>query len=128
MQKGGAALTALGLVMASAAIGGSFGPTPDRPRTALWYLLLRKPDFTPPGPLIGATWSILDILLIVPGYRLLAAPRSERRTRCFNRMGDQRDWRRRSSFAVFRAQEHDRRLGRGGILDCLVGDGGDRRG
>ncbi len=79
MQKGGAALTALGLIAASAAIGGSFGPTPNRPRAALWYVLLRKPGFTPPGPLIGATWGILDVLLTVSGSRLLSAPRSDSR-------------------------------------------------
>ncbi len=79
MQKGWAAMTALGLITASAAIGGSFGPAPNRPRTALWYMLLRKPGFTPPGPLIGATWGILDVLLTVSGSRLLSAPPSDGR-------------------------------------------------
>jgi benzodiazapine receptor/tryptophan-rich sensory protein len=79
MQKGVAALTSIGSVLASAAIGASFGPTPAHPRTAIWYFFLRKPGFTPPGPLIGATWGLLDILLAVSGYRLLMAPPSRGR-------------------------------------------------
>ncbi len=79
MQKAAAAFMAVGFIVASAVVGGSFGPTPGRPRTAIWYTLLRKPSFTPPGPLIGATWSVLDILLIVSGYRLLMAPPSNNR-------------------------------------------------
>lgn len=79
MQKSAAAFTAVGLVLATATIGGRFGPMPNRPRAALWYLLLRKPAFTPPGPLIGATWGFLDLLLMVSGYRLLVAAQSDNR-------------------------------------------------
>lgn len=79
MQKRAAGLTAVGLILATAAVGGAFRPTPNHPRTALWYFLLRKPGFTPSGPLIGAAWGVLDVLLIISGYRLLIAPPSDSR-------------------------------------------------
>ena len=66
-------LAAGGAVLAAAAIGSRFGPQRSV-RTAIWYRLLRKPSFTPPGAAIGAVWSVLDVLLGVTGARLLAAP------------------------------------------------------
>ena len=71
MQKGLAALLAGSAVAAAAVSGARFGPTPAQPRTAIWYARLRKPSFTPPGPVFGAAWSVLDALLCYSGYRLL---------------------------------------------------------
>jgi tryptophan-rich sensory protein len=66
-------------VIAAQLAGGRFGPTPNRPRTAAWYAALRKPAFTPPGPVFGAAWTALDALLGYAGYRLLSAPPGPRR-------------------------------------------------
>ncbi len=60
-------------------LGGRYGPTPGRGRTAVWYARLRKPSFTPPGPVFGAVWTGLDGLLAYAGYRLLTSPPSGRR-------------------------------------------------
>jgi benzodiazapine receptor len=73
-----AALVAVGAVAAAAAIGGSYGP--QHPDTARWYATLRKPPYTPPGPVFGVVWSILDILLCVTGYRLLRSRPGTART------------------------------------------------
>jgi benzodiazapine receptor len=66
-------------VIGAQAAGGRFGPTPSHPRTAIWYAALRKPSFTPPGPVFGIAWTLLDALLGYAGYRLLSAPPSPRR-------------------------------------------------
>jgi tryptophan-rich sensory protein len=78
MKPASAAAAAIGAVATAALIGGSFGP--QQPRAALWYAGLRKPNYTPPGPLIGAVWSVLDILLCITGYRLLRGRPSPVRT------------------------------------------------
>ena len=72
MRKGTAALMAGAAVMTAAVAGSRFGPTPDHPRTAAWYARLRKPSYTPPGPVFGAAWAVLDGLLWYSGYRLLS--------------------------------------------------------
>jgi len=58
-------------VLTTALVGAQNGP--QHPLTAVWYVVLRKPSYTPPGPLIGGAWSILEILLSISGYRLLRA-------------------------------------------------------
>lgn len=68
-----------GLAVAVCGVLGSLNG-PQQPRAAIWYLRLRKPGFTPPGPAIGATWGILEILLVISGYRLLRRRSSARRT------------------------------------------------
>ena len=80
MRKRPAALLAGGAVLAAQVIGRRYSPTPDHPRTAAWYAALRKPSFTPPGPIFGIAWTGLDALLGYSGYRLLIAPPSPRRT------------------------------------------------
>lgn len=78
MKPGSAAILAVGSVAAAGLIGGHFGP--QHPRTAAWYAKLRKPAFTPPGPVIGGVWGVLEILLCVTGYRLLTRRQSLGRT------------------------------------------------
>ncbi len=78
MREPPSALIAIGAVLAAAVVGGSQGP--QNPRNGLWYAALRKPSYTPPGPFIGAAWSVLDTLLCVSGTRLLDAPRSPERS------------------------------------------------
>ena len=74
MDKHLAAAAAIGGVAVAGIIGAQNGP--QRPLTALWYARLHKPGYTPPGPAIGAAWSVLELLLAASGYRLLRAPRS----------------------------------------------------
>ena len=73
-----AALTAAVAVAAAAVAGSRFGPTPNHPRTAAWYGRLRKPSYTPPGPVFGAAWTVLDGLLWYSGFRLLSRPAQPR--------------------------------------------------
>lgn len=78
--------TSTSLLVASSAlagallVGGSYGPRPDRPKTARWYGSLRKPGFAPPKPVYGVAWGALGLLLIFSGSRLLTAPKSGART------------------------------------------------
>jgi benzodiazapine receptor len=79
MSKSNAALLAGSAVLVAALLGARQGP--QQPRTALWYARLRKPDYTPPGPVIGATWGVLETLLAATGYRLLRQPESPPRAK-----------------------------------------------
>ncbi|MEA2740460.1 MAG: translocator protein [Acetobacteraceae bacterium] len=78
MNRTTAALVSTTAVALAALTGASYGPR--RPRDATWYALLRKPSFTPPGPVFGITWGVLETLLCVAGYRMLMKPRSAART------------------------------------------------
>lgn len=77
MKPSIAAILAVGAVATAAVTGGSFGP--QQPRAAAWYASLRKPSYTPPGPVIGGVWGVLEVLLCVTGYRLLRSPPSTAR-------------------------------------------------
>ena len=79
MRSKAAVLTAGAAVAVAALAGTRYGPTPNRPRTALWYARLRKPSYTPPGPIFGAAWTLLDGLLWFAGARLLQHPSSPSR-------------------------------------------------
>ncbi|MDP9095474.1 MAG: tryptophan-rich sensory protein [Pseudomonadota bacterium] len=68
---------ALGALLA----GGRFNPGPTHPRTAAWYARLDKSELTPPGPVFGLAWTVLDGLLWFSGYRLLRAPKGTARRR-----------------------------------------------
>ena len=79
MQKAPAALLAGTAVVAAQLNGRRYSPTPDHPRTAAWYARLRKPSYTPPGPVFAVAWTGLDALLGYSGYRLLTARPSSAR-------------------------------------------------
>ncbi len=64
-------------VLAAGATGAQNGP--QKPMTAAWYRVLRKPRYTPPGAAIGAAWGVLEVLLAVIGFRLLRARKSAAR-------------------------------------------------
>ncbi len=81
MQKLPAAALATACVVGAQLCGKPFSPTPGHPRTAIWYASLRKPSFTPPGPVFAVAWTGLDALLGYAGYRLLTAAPGPRRTR-----------------------------------------------
>lgn len=80
MNKKMALLLAGAAVTSAQIVGGLRRPTPDQPATAAWYAGLRKPAFTPPGPVFGVAWTGLDTLLGYAGYRLLTRPASRART------------------------------------------------
>lgn len=72
-----AALAAVTLVMgASAIVAMRNAPVPLHPRIRRWYKRLDKPDFTPPDPVFGAVWPVLESGLAFGGYRLLRQPPS----------------------------------------------------
>ena len=75
-----AAAIATTAVVAAQLCGKRYSPTPDHPRTAAWYAALRKPSFTPPGPVFGIAWTGLDALLGYSGFRLMVARPSNART------------------------------------------------
>ncbi len=79
MNKLLAAALAGGAVLAAQLSGRRWSPTPDHPRTAAWYASLRKPGFTPPGPVFAVAWTGLDVLQAYAGTRLLTAPSGSRR-------------------------------------------------
>ena len=71
LSRAGALATVTGAMALIGWSGQKFAPTPNHPRTMAWYLLLRKPHFTPPGPVFGAAWGIIESILAYGGYRLL---------------------------------------------------------
>ena len=79
MQHLTAAALAGSAVITAPLTGARANPGPGHPRTAAWYRSLRKPSFTPPGPVFGIAWTGLDTLLGYAGYRLLLARPSPRR-------------------------------------------------
>ena len=85
MDKTTSAIVAGSAVLGAALLGAQNGP--QRPRTALWYARLRKPDYTPPGPVIGVTWGVLESLLVATGYRLLRDPSSPPRDKALAAWG-----------------------------------------
>lgn len=87
MRNNLAALVAGSAVALAQGVGARANPTPDHPRTAAWYASLRKPSFTPPGPVFGIAWTSLDILLGFTGYRILKAGPSTARTAALSAWG-----------------------------------------
>lgn len=75
-----AALAVVGGVLgASALLGRRNAPDPSHPGVERWYRGLDKPPFTPPKPVFGAVWPVLEAGMAVGGYRLLRRPRSDAR-------------------------------------------------
>lgn len=81
MRQATSLATAATAVFGALLIGGQYSPAPGHPRTAAWYAALRKPDFTPPGPVYGIAWTLLGGLMVYSGARLMAAKPNRRRTR-----------------------------------------------
>jgi benzodiazapine receptor len=77
MQKSSEVIIATAAVATAQIIGARWIAAPNHPRTAAWYATLQKPSFTPPGPVFGAAWTALDMLL---GYSGIACcvPRRRR--------------------------------------------------
>jgi tryptophan-rich sensory protein len=69
----------LAVLGASALLGRRNAPEPDNRSIARWYHRLRKPAFTPPDPVFGAVWPVLETAMAAGGYRLLRRPSSRER-------------------------------------------------
>ncbi len=87
MDKPQAALLATSAVLAAALLGQRNAPSPNHPRTLAWYASLKKPSYTPPGPVFGGAWAVLYPLLGWAGYRLLRAPASPQRDQAVTTWG-----------------------------------------
>lgn len=68
-----------GVLGLSALLGRRNAPDPSHPRIARWYHRLRKPAFTPPDPVFGAVWPVLETGAALGGYRLLRREPGRRR-------------------------------------------------
>ena len=74
-----AAGIAAGVLGLSALVGRRNAPEPSHPGINGWYRRLDKPGFTPPDPVFGAVWPVLETAAAIGGYRLLRRPASRRR-------------------------------------------------
>ena len=68
-----------GAVALSAYVGRRYSPDRSHPKIKRWYRELDKPGITPPDPVFGAVWPVLEALLAAGGYRLLRAPNTPER-------------------------------------------------
>ena len=75
-----AAATVAGVLGASALLGRRNTPEPGHPSVDRWYHCLRKPAFTPPDPVFGLVWPVLETGMAVGGHRLLREPPSPERS------------------------------------------------
>lgn len=60
---------------------GYLAPSPRQPEIERWYGRLKKPSATPPDPVFGLVWPVLEVALGYAGYRLLRRPNSVWRNR-----------------------------------------------
>jgi tryptophan-rich sensory protein len=79
MRSGSAFLLTGAAAVGALLVGSRVEPGPSEPSTAAWYDRLAKPEFTPPKPVFGAVWPVLDGLLWFAGYRIARASRSPAR-------------------------------------------------
>jgi tryptophan-rich sensory protein len=75
----GSAAAVAGALGVTAWLGMRNAPAPFHPGIRRWYKRLDKPGYTPPDPVFGAAWPILETGLAVGGYRLLREPASPAR-------------------------------------------------
>jgi translocator protein len=77
----GAAALAIGFVGVAGLIAAVLPGVQNDPKRFLWYRKLDKPKATPPDPVFGIAWPLIQMALAYGGYRLLRAPASPRRNR-----------------------------------------------
>lgn len=66
--------TVAAVLGASAILARRNAPDPAHPAIRRWYRRLDKPGYTPPDPVFGAVWPVLESGLAYGGYRLLRRP------------------------------------------------------
>jgi len=69
------------------ALSASSVPSPNHPRTFLWYRSLREPAFKPPDWVFPLAWVGIEALLANAAYRLLRLNPSSGRTRALGLLG-----------------------------------------
>lgn len=74
-----AAVLAFGFVGVAGAIAAALPGVQNDPKRFLWYRLLDKPKATPPDPVFGLAWPIIQAAMAYSGWRLLQRPRSPQR-------------------------------------------------
>lgn len=68
-----------GIVALTGLLGRRNAPEPSHPQIDRWYHGLNKPPYTPPDPVFGAVWPVIEVALACGGFRLLRAPASSSR-------------------------------------------------
>ena len=58
----------------AALVGPRNAPDGSQPKIDHWYQRLAKPPFTPPDPVFGAVWPVVEIALALGGHRFLCQP------------------------------------------------------
>lgn len=79
LSRPAAAAIVIGVMGISALLGRRNAPDPTHPGIRRWYRQLDKPSFTPPDPVFGAVWPVVETGLAVGGYRLMRKPADGRR-------------------------------------------------
>lgn len=74
-----AAVLAVGFVGLSALAATAVPSVRDDRSVRRWYRGLDKPEATPPDPVFGVVWPLIEAALAFGGWRLLQAPSSGRR-------------------------------------------------
>ena len=74
LSRGLALGVVAGVLGVSAIFGRRNAPDPTHPGIRRWYKRLDKPGYTPPDPVFGAVWPVIETGLAVGGYRLLREP------------------------------------------------------
>ena len=69
------------------ALSFSSSPSPNHPRTLLWYKSLRMPAFKPPDTAVPVAWMAIESGLAFAAYRLLRKPGSTARNRALGWLG-----------------------------------------
>lgn len=76
-----AGLLASGAFIVPTALSASTAPSPNHPRTLLWYRSLRQPPFKPPDVAVPVAWIAIESTLALAAFRLLRAQPSAARSR-----------------------------------------------
>jgi tryptophan-rich sensory protein len=74
-----AAAAAIGFIGLASVIAVCLPAVQNSPKRFLWYRLLDKPKATPPDPVFGVAWPLIEVALAYAGFRLLQQPATPRR-------------------------------------------------
>ena len=78
-NSGAAAAIAIAYVGLASVIAVSLPGPQNSVKRFFWYRFLSKPKATPPDPVFGLAWPVLEVILVYAGWRLLKTKRSSRR-------------------------------------------------